>query len=356
MRTILLSLAAFAAASTSAAHAFQMRTQTWATNTVTVNVNPDVALSFPQYYSKLITAESKVNANASALRFDLVDDNDVISATGNGENELNFTSDPALLCGSIACTFVVTNATRILEADVFFDVNYAWTVDDLKANNIAYDSTKKRPLLNTAMHEMLHTLGAKHESAVINIMGNAWNVVSTNGDVTESVVSEDTTAGLVSVNGPNPATINDVSVMHWKLDPATSGAYSQHMRSQLFDAGGITPLPLAAGFSEPTYLAKAGDTIKVEMTLENRGSSTQVSGLGVYWSTNSTISTLDSLLFSSTATLVVNTPFEHTVSVVVPAGVPGQVYWIGAIIDRNGTLAESNETNNAAYIAAIKLQ
>jgi hypothetical protein len=160
---------------------------------------------------------------------------------------------------------------------------------------------------------MLHTLGAKHENDCINILGNAWNVVSTNGDYTEAVVSEDTTAGLVSVNGPRAAAVNDLSVMHWKFDSLAtgSGAYSNHMRSLLTNASGAE-LAEAAGYDEPTYEATPGQTIKVEMTLENRGTATESRGLGVYWSTNSTISSGDTLLFSSNATPGVGLPFEHT--------------------------------------------
>lgn len=283
-------------------------------------------------------------------------DNDAISAVNNNESELNFTSDQALLNGALGNTILIFTANQILEADVFFDIDYAWGLDDLKTHSIAYVAGGTRPLLNTAMHEMLHTLGARHENDVINIMGNAWNVVSTNGDHTETVVSEDTTAGLVSVNGPRATTVNDVSVMHWKFDPSTSGEYSKHMPSQLTDVNGVV-LPLAVGpYDEPTYAASPGDQIKVQMTLENRGSSAATTGLGVYWSSNSLITTLDTLLFSSNAMLAVSTPFEHMVTITVPAGSPGDVYWVGAIIDRNAILSEMNEANNAAYIAAIELQ
>lgn len=356
MRTLLLSAVALAALLSSDAVAFEMRTQTWATSTVTVRANPDVQATLPDHFDVLLNAAAKVDGNASALRFDLVVDNDVVSATGNGENELNFTNNSTLLCSSLACAWVTTNATNILEADVFFKLDYAWTLDDLKVNNIAYGGPA-RPLLNTAIHEMLHTLGAKHENEVINILGNAWNVVSTNDDETEAVVSEDTTAGLVSINGPRASAIHDVSVMHWKFDPATSGAYSNHIRSKVTNLAGVElAKTLDPNTGEPTYLTTAGSQIKVEMTLENRGSNTEVTGLGVYWSGNPLISTLDSLLFSSTATLAVNTPFEHTVTVTVPAGTVGTTYYVGAIIDRDGAVSEMNETNNAAYIAAIKLQ
>jgi hypothetical protein len=357
MRTLLLSAVALAALPLSNAAAFEMRTQTWATSTVTLRVNPDVQTTLPDHYDVLLDAAAKVDANASALRFDLIVDNDVVSASSNGENELNFTNDSTLLCGSVGCAWTVSNATTILESDVFLKLSHSWALDDLKTSSIAY-SGSGRPLLNVAMHEMLHTLGAKHENELINIMGVDWNVVSTNGDRTEAVVSEDTTEGLVSVNGPRATAIHDVSVMHWKFNPATSGDYSQHMRSKVTNLSGVelskTLDPITR---EPIYLTSPGSQIKVEMTLENRGSSTEVTGLGVYWSANSLISTLDTLLFSSTATLAVNTPFEHTVTVTVPAtGTVGTTYYVGAIIDRDGDISEMNETNNAAYIAAIKLQ
>jgi hypothetical protein len=342
------------------ATAFEMRASTWSVGTVTLYVNPDVLVTLPDHYDVLLTAESKVNGNASDLRFDLQVDNDVVSAIDDGESELNFTNDAGLLCGSLACAWVLDHGDGTIdEADVYFDLDYAWALDDDKMSNLAYDPVLgHRPLVNTALHEMLHTLGAQHENDCINILGNAWNVVSTNGDETEAVVSEDTTAGLVAVNGTRSSTINDVSVMHWKLDAAATGAsaYSHHKRAVLKNAAGVV-LVKDPAYDEPTYRASAGDVIQVEMTLENRGTATETIGLGVYWSVNSTISTGDTLLFSSNATLGVNNPFEHTVTVTIPAGaVAGQVYWVGAIIDRNGILAESNEVNNGAYIAAIEIQ
>jgi len=360
MRTKLVaaSLLASSALFAAPAFAFEMRSSTWATNTVTIQVNSGVPGALPTHYAKLLDAEAKIDNNASALRFDLVVDNDAVSAVSNGENELNFTSDPALLCGSIGCTWIIEGGGQILEADSYFDINYAWTLDDNKWNSIAYDPTKKRPLINTAMHELLHTMGAKHENDCINIMGNAWNVVSTNGDHTEVVVSEDTTSGLIAVNGQRAGTVTDVSVMHWQLDPVATGAsaYSAHRRSRLLDAAGAL-LPLAFGYPEPTYEASPGQVIQVEMTLENRGTASQTPSLGTYWSTNETITTGDTLLSATSPVLNVNVPYETTRTVTIPVtAVPGQVYWVGAIVDRTSALTESNKVNNAAYIAAIEVQ
>lgn len=342
----------------SPAAAFEFRASSWPGSTVTLKVNPDVPNALPDHYAVLLEAEAKMDNNASDQRFDLVVDNDVVSDPGDGESELNFTSDPALLCGSIACTFVISSGGDIIETDVYFDINYAWALDDLKLHNIAYAAAEKRPLMNTAIHELSHTFGAQHENDCINILGNAWNVVSTNGDFTETVISEDTTAGLVATYGPRASTVNDLSVMHWKLDVAATGAnpYSNHMRSILKTTAGVK-LPLAVGGLEPVYLASRGQVIQVEMTLENRGTSSQTRELGVYWSPDTLISTGDTRLSSTSPVLNVNQPYETDVTVTVPAGATvGQTYWVGAIIDRTGALAESNEVNNAAYIAAIQVQ
>ena len=355
-----LPIIALLALTATTASAYEMRTSTWAGSTVTLEVNLLVPALMPDHYDILQSAEDKVDANASALRFALTVDDDATSDTDNGESELDFTDDSTLLCGSLACAWVYSHGDGTIdEADVYIDEDYDWAMDDYKWDSVAYDASGTRPLINTAMHELLHTLGVKHENDCINLLGNAWNVVSTNGDYTEVVVSEDTTAGLVATYGARASTLNDLSVMHWKFDSASTGtsAYSSHMRSQVYDAATGAELTVATAFDELTYKASRGQDITVEMTLENRGTSTENRKFGVYWSDDETITTADTLLFASNATLSVGSPFEHSVTVSVPLGVTrGEVYWVGAIIDRDDALSESNEVNNAAYIAGIKIK
>ena len=357
MRTRTLLVASLLGLSASPALAFQMKTATWTAGTVTLQVNPDVALTFPDHNARIVAAANKVNGNASALRFALATDNDAVSATGNSENELALTTSSTLLCGSVGCTWTWSSGGLFTEADVYLSSSNTWSLTDARADHWSYSATGNRPLISTAMHEMLHTMGCEHENNVVNIMGQSWSTVSVNGSSTEIVVSEDSTSGLLSVYGPRATAVNDLSVLHWKFDAVATGAsaYSNHERSELLDSSG-TPLTLAAGYYEPTYLVNKGQVIQVEMTLENRGTSSESRSLGTYFSTNDFISTSDTLLSTTTPTLGVNTPYETTRTVTIPStATSGTVYWIGAIIDNGGALAEANEINNASYIAAVKI-
>ena len=215
----------------------------------TLYLDPWVQILMPSHYDKLQAAATKVNANSSAMRFTLANDNEVFQDPNNGESEAGFTSDSGKLCGSLACATVWSLGGVITETDVWFDVDYDWTLTDYKYDSLAYDSAMYRPLVNTAIHEFTHSLGMAHENDYFQVMGNAWNVVSTNGDYTESVISEDTTKGLRDLYGPRGWQNEDLSLYHWELAGA-SGAYSTHGRTDLSYPGGV-PIPQLIGSLEP---------------------------------------------------------------------------------------------------------
>jgi hypothetical protein len=52
----------------------------------------------------------------------------------------------------------------------------------------------------------------------------------------------------------------------------------------------------------------------------------------------------------------VGNPYTWERTVTLPGNLnSGQVYWVGAVIDTAGVLSESNESNNAAYVAEVKI-
>lgn len=338
--------------------AYEMTNAVHTGTTHTLYVNPDVSASMPDHFDVLEIAESKLNANASALRFSLVNDNDNFSTLGNGESEVDFTSNNTKLCGSIACVTRWSSGGVLTETDAYFDIDYAWALDDAKANSVAYATGEKRPLLNTAMHEFSHTLGVKHEGDYFQVMGNAWNVVSTNGDYTETVLSEDTTKGLIDTYGLRASGLEDLSVYHWEHAGSTNG-YSNHARTPIKNSNGTLKTEVAGSTvpDEPAYEVTAGETIRVRQTAENRGKTTQNRKIRWYVSTNEFISSGDTLIATSNITLGVNTPYTWDRTVTLPNTlISGEEYWVGVIIDADDTLAESNEINNAAYIAELQVQ
>ncbi|NVB39207.1 matrixin family metalloprotease [Pseudenhygromyxa sp. WMMC2535] len=327
-------------------------------SSTTLYLAPWVASFAPDYDTALHNAASKLNANPSNMRVSLVDDNDNTVAGNNGESEVTFTTNSTSLCGSLACTWMWSSGGNLVETDVYFDSSYAWATTDAKSDSVAYKSSGKRPLLNTALHEFGHALGMAHEGDVFNVMGNAWNVVNTNGSSTESVISEDTSNGLIAHYGQRTTPNEDLSIYHWEWSANVNG-YSRHARTPVTDASGTTlasATPYDSALNEPAYSVAAGDTIKVRQTAENRGTYQSVT---VKWfiSTNSTISTADTQIASSTLNKGRNGPFTWTRSLTLPSNLSsGSRYWIGVIIDSEDVVSEQNESNNAAYLAELVIQ
>jgi hypothetical protein len=68
-------------------------------------------------------------------------------------------------------------------------------------------------------------------------------------------------------------------------------------------------------------------------------------------STNAFITTLDRRLGGTTLTLAPDDVFTFQAFVAIPSDlVPGRDYWLGAIIDETGSIAEMAEWNNATYL------
>lgn len=327
-------------------------------NSTTLYLDPNVQVTLPDHYAKLQNAASKLDANPSSMRFSLVNDNDFTVALNNGESEVALVAAAVNPCGSIACTFNWSAGGIIVESDVFFDLGHPWATTDAKADSVAYDPGDGRPILNTALHEFGHALGLGHEDQYFQVMGNAWNVVSTNGTSTESVISEDSSNGLIAHYGLRANVNQDLSLYHWEWAGA-SGAYSTHARTPIQDGSGaaLAAAPkLDPSLNEPAYYVSSGQTIKVRQTAENRGTSQTVT-IKWYLSSNSTLTTGDTLLATSSITKGRSVPFTWDRNVTLPGNLPlGSRWWVGAIIDSEGVLAEQNEINNAVYIAEVVVQ
>jgi hypothetical protein len=140
-------------------------------------------------------------------------------------------------------------------------------------------------------------------------------------------------------------------MVHWRRTGA-SGEYSTHDRTRILSASGIE-LARVAGTAERTYYVNKGQTVLLETSSENMGRTSPLTlAVGYYLSTNDTISTVDTFLASSSHTLSRDTVLTTTRSLVVPSTlVSGATYWLGAIIDYTGVVAEGYENNNATYTA-----
>ena len=268
-------------------------------------------------------------------------------ALGNGQNEVWWTDS----LGAPAICYTWWNGScQLVEADVVFLNTVSYTTSTTKGNLSPYGGPS-RPFQTTAMHELGHAQGLGHTSDTYSIMGQDWDHIHANGDTATAYPGEDAVAGSVDVYGYTSGSHEDLGVAHWKHSGA-SGAYSTHTRTGLFRTNGASYLT-EAGMDEPTFKVAHGDVVRLEMSFENMGKTTQTVNVGYYVSTNNYISTSDTFLGSQAMTLGLNTVYTiQSTNLSIPGWLTGgQVYYLGAIIDYDSAVSEAYTSNNATYTA-----
>lgn len=106
------------------------------------------------------------------------------------------------------------------------------------------------------------------------------------------------------------------------------------------------------------YLDRDGDLdFTTNFTVQNNGNATAAATTaGVYWSTDSTITTADTLLYSvSVPSLAAGATSAQGGSLTAP-GVGSGTYYIGVIADETGAVTESDEGNNATTGTPVTVQ
>jgi hypothetical protein len=251
-------------------------------------------------------------------------------------------------------------ACQFKEADIVFNTRASATWGSLgpglKGLFMAHFSgaapAALRPFQGIALHELGHAQGLAHENRVYNIMGQEWDHVHANGSTAASYPGVDAVRGSMDTYGRlSPGLNQDLSVAHFKW-AGTSGAYSMHRRTELFNTAGV---PLAdRGATEPRYVVRPGETIQVEFGYENLGVPSGRVMVSYHLSYDDTITTADPVIATRFIALEDSTylPAESTrITLRLPTWlVPGSRYWIGAVIDPWNTVGEVDETNNASYI------
>ena len=274
----------------------------------------------------------------------------------NGVNKIWFTTDQSLLEGAAGTTLRwYGDCGEIEETDIAFDANptVPWTPGTVKASDAHYGGNSA--LFRTAaIHEIGHALGLCHNRWSYNIMGDQSTVVNANGSTLRPYAGASGIAGeLYLYDVWPPSQYEDVSVVHWKYG-GVNGEYSFHVRTEIFDTSD-NPLPTAAcSASNPVacFVVFTGQTVKLEFTYENLGRHTQDVDIGYYLSTNSLITTSDTLLgvgnIPALGRPIVTT---NNTFVTIPTDLtPGQVYYIGAIVNYNKKFSEATGANNATFI------
>lgn len=314
----------------------------WPSSTVTLNVNPSDWASSTRR-GAIEDAANAIFENPSLFTV-VVQEDDDSSIGQNNENELAFTSNPALLCGSSACTLTWMSGVDIIEADIYIK-NDTYSVGNTKSDNWSY-AGNYRSLQTMIIHELGHLAGLAHEDGNYSVMGEDWNVLHAGSTDVTPYLDSDSGRGLTELYGAW-TDYADLSVSHWGY-LGNSGGYAAHERNIVEDTWGTQPWHTMVS-REPYYILDAGEVYRFETTLENKSSTAHTVDITIVASTDPTITSADTELER----------FENwrlspgVLEVMLPAYLPDEMnghYYIGAIIDADGDVSEWDETNNGQYL------
>jgi matrixin len=292
--------------------------------------------------SALQEAVARLNDNAAGFTFNVVYDW-TPPALGNGRSEVWIEN-----IGPPGVTNFWWNGNcNLTEADIRMDSSVTWSTSNTKTTQSSYGGTG-RPFQTTLLHELGHGIGLGHEADELNIMGQDWTQVHTNGSSARAYFGEDASDGSTFLYGSG--SVEDLGVVHWRRTGA-SGEYSVHSRTRLLDPATNAELSYTVVNGERRYNVNRGQSVKVELTFENNGNSYQYEDVGYYVSTNSYISTWDTLIATRNLGLSPDNVYTSSYTVTIPSNLKCSTeYWLGAIIDKNDSLPERLSWNNASYI------
>lgn len=278
----------------------------------------------------------------------MMDDPDV--GFHNGQFEIWMTYDIGVLEGGPAVTFTTRDGATIVEADIVFDANVAWTGTTEKSQLISYNGPN-RPEQPTVLHELGHAFGLAHTSDIFNLMGADYNVLYTTPGTAKPFLGSDYGTGLAFLYGWKTWNCEDLSVVHWRWS-GVDGEYSLHDRCRLFTSNG-NQLDRIWYQAEPRYEVHNGQTIQVEFTYENCGISDQ-NILGQIY-----ISDSPSVTSESNARVLAAyyyylpygaAPYTDVTQVTLPNDLyPNRDYYIVADIDTDDVISERESRNNSTY-------
>ncbi len=141
---------------------------------------------------------------------------------------------------------------------------------------------------------------------------------------------------------------NDVS----ESNEFNNTAYKEGYQLTVTTQTSYKPDLMVNSITPSTFTASPGDIISVTRSFSNVGTtSTGSFRYGIYLSTNTTITTSDTLIYSFTvsAGLSAGGTNSTTLSVTVPSNTSAGNYYIGLYVDDQNSVTESNENNNTGY-------
>ena len=370
MTSTLLKAFAATAILASAQHTFAYTTWTclgsdvkWESNSIELRLG-QISFANANWRDSLVNAMQNFNKNPSNFRYrySLNDNNLNIN---NGQNEIWFSSDMDVIGVGHYKTFIQIDCidywyfgkdVEITEVDMVWNSTNRQLHWSMNKTFLWPYGGNYRPFQNTAMRGFATGAGLDNSSGSYNLMGDENRHINANGSIARAYLGEDAANGLVYLYRLTTAPAEDLSISHFKKIGVAQGgggwadAVSVHGRTVLrTSTGGSLSSQLRSG--EVTYWVEPGQTVRLELTYENNGRSTHTEDVNFYVSSNDLVTTGDRYIGSTTMTLARNTVFTTYHTVTLPSNlVRGREYWLGAVIDANGTLGEMTNINNASYV------
>lgn len=293
---------------------------------------------------------------ASAMQFSCVYENpgDGKNAYNNDVNEVYWTkdaqesdqgSDWVGLCiytmHGAECTM---GETDIVFNDILVHFTASKDVDDVPVVFGGGGSTYSFQVV--AYHELGHAQALDHTGDVYAVMG-AGPHHHVDGSLAISYPGEDAVVGSIGLYGAVPGGMTDLALAPFKYGGMMAD-YATHDPIALRAAGG-GPGVIEDG---DVFRVVAGAKVRLEVTVENLGTTGHSTQVAFYLSTDSSITTGDVYLGETGLGVQPNVPITIESPVLeLPAflGI-GEDYWLGAVIDPEQVIAETSEWNNRTNV------
>lgn len=297
------------------------------------------------------------STTASAMQYQCVIANPSANdnAFPNGVNEVYWTEDGLDGDGGggwvgLCLTKVSGSECAVIETDVVFNqvlVNFTASTDVADVPVVAGGQGATYSFQAVAYHEFGHAQGLDHTADAYSIMGLVPHH-HVNGSLAVAYPGEDAIMGSIGLYGSVPGGLNDLALAPFKRTGFDSNGYAIHDRNRVKH---VANGPGSTGSEGDDHIVP-GQTVKMEVTVENMGTSAHATTIGYYLSSDSNITTGDVFLGQHALDVYPDQPTTiDSPSLALPQNlVVGQDYWLGAVIDPTQSITEASEWNNRTYI------
>jgi hypothetical protein len=242
---------------------------------------------------------------------------------------LNRTSDSYL-----GVTFVRYSGSTMKDCDIWYNSRYSWTTGVTDPGVEPRRTVPPYAFRNTARHETLHAIGFTHEDRTLSNVNSSYTdgrgVPHERGS---GLMPQATDKHGVRAAYPASQTVRNVYAGRWRAPSSGSSSARRQSITGSWSAGSTRSVPV--WLSNQSNVSVPGGT-----------GSTGVR-VGVYLSTNATISTSDARIAQYTFTSDWNAHGSgyYSLSATVPATFCPGSYYVGVIFDNTDVVSEQFETS-----------